>query len=161
MNYKRLGGLAVLFTFLSFPASAAVVSFLVVETGLREDASDTQYASLWEGGLMDVFFDAGHIVTNGPITRMETKPVDLTGEVKDEFEEAVMGGAEFFILGFIEYTIRGGSSVPAGIDVRIYARSGNLIHRQEFPAGTGRDLSEEFRIAQNAGRIMISHIQGR
>ena len=71
MNNKRMGILAVLLILLSFPAFASLVSFMVVETGLSEDISSTQHGSVWEGGLMDAFFDAGFIVTNSPATRVD------------------------------------------------------------------------------------------
>ena len=163
MNYKRLGGLAVLLVILAFPASASMVSFLLVETGLDEDTSNRQYSSLWEGGLMDVFFDAGHIVTNSPIARIKDKPaVDFSGVIKDDFNEAVDGGADYFLLGFLDYKIQAGNAVPTGITLKLYeADSQQLVYEQKFPAGTGKNLDEEYQSAQNAGRIIISHIEDR
>ena len=162
MNYKRIWGLAVLIAFLSFPASADVVSFMVVETGLRERTETTQIASVWEGALMDVFFEAGHIVTNSPITQMDSRPVNFNDSLRNDFEEAVNGGAEYFILGFLEFGHNGGRTAPVGIQVKIYETgSGDLIYEQGFPAGTGRSLNDEYRLAQDTGRIIISNIRGR
>lgn len=163
MNHKRLWILAALLVLLVFPASASMVSFLLVETGLNEDAPGVQYTSLWEGGLMAAFFDAGHIVTNSPIARMEKKPpADLSGQAASDIDEAALGGAEYFVLGFLEYQFNGVTPVPVGMALKIYeAGSRRLIYEQRFTAGSGKNLNEEYQFAQNAGRILISHIKDR
>lgn len=163
MKARYLGSLAVLLVLLAFPASASTVSFLLIETGINDEAPNTQYTSLWEGGLMAAFFDAGHIVTNSPITRMEKKPSqDLSGYVAEDFAEAAEGGAEYFILGYLEYKLDGLKPVPVGIAVKVYMTdSKKLIHELGFPAGTGRNLGEEYQLAQNAGRSIISHMTER
>jgi hypothetical protein len=157
MNYKRLGSMAVLLLLLVFPASASMVSFLVVETGLNEEAS-TQYGSLWEGGLMEVFFDAGHIVTNCPIARMEKRPAeDLSGYIEVDFYEATRGGAEYFILGFLEFQNK---SVPSVMVIKVYStNTEKLVFERSFPAGTGRNLGEEYQIAKNAGQVIVSNMR--
>jgi len=163
MFYKRLGGMAVLFMLMAFPVSASMVSLLIVETGVNEGVTSGRYSSLWEGGLMAAFFDAGHIVTNSPITRMEKKPGrDLSGIVEADFEEAVRGGADFFILGFLEYENRGDSAIPVGIALRLYSsNSRKLVYEHNLPAGTGKNLDEEYKYAQNAGRLLIPHLKDR
>jgi len=157
MNNKRLVSMAVLFLLLLFPASASTVSFLVVETGLGEKTI-TQYGSLWEAGLMEVFFDAGHIVTNSPIARMEKRPAeDLSGSIELGFNEARVGGADYFILGFLEFR---DSSVPNAMIIKIYSTNAEkLIFERSFPAGNGRNLGEEYQIAKNAGQIVVSNIK--
>ena len=162
MNYKLLWCI-VLLVVLIFPASASMVSFLVVETGLNEGIPVTQFGTLWEGGLMASFFDAGHIVTNSPILRMLEKPEqDLTGSVRNDFNDAITGGAEYFILGFLNYNLQGGTSNPVDILVKIYRTdSQELIYEQNFPAGRGRNQNEEYQFALNAGRIIISQIKDR
>ena len=163
MFYKRLAGMAVLFVLLAFPVSASMVSFLLVETGLNDDIPSGQYASVWEGGLMDAFFDGGHIVTNSPVARMKDKPKEaLSGLVKDDLDEAVNGGAEYFLLGFLDYQVQAGKAIPTGIVLKLYqADSQKLVYEQKFPAGTGKNLDEEYQFAQNAGRIFTSHIEDR
>ena len=161
MNYKRLGSLALLLIILAFPASASMVSLLLIETGLSERVPRAQYSSVWEGGLMEAFFDAGYIVTNSPVLRMENKPSrDLSSFMEHDLDQAILGGAEYFIIGFLEYQFRGGRPVPISAEFKIYTtNSQKLIHEQSFPAGTGRNLDEEYRLAHNAGRIIISHIR--
>ena len=161
MSYKRLVSIAALLVILAFPASASMVSFLLVETGIDERASSGQYSSLWEGGLMEAFFDAGHIVTNSPIARMVQKPNrDLSGIIEDDFNEAVIGGADYFVLGYLEYNTGGGAVVPFRIVLKLFdSNSRQLIFEQNFPAGTGRNFNEEFQLAQDAGRTIISRIK--
>jgi len=159
MNNKRLVSAAVLFLLLVFPASASMVSFLVVETGLNEE-TQTQYGSLWEGGLMDVFFDAGHIVTNYPIARMEERPAeDLSGHIEVDFYEASRGGADYFVLAFLEFQSKE-ASVPNAVIIKIYnTNTEKLIFERNFSAGTGKNLGEEYQIAKNAGQVIVSNIK--
>jgi len=163
MFYKRLGSTAVLLMLLVFPVSASMVSILVVETGVNERVSTGQFSSIWEGGLMAAFFDAGHIVTNSPIERMERRPgPNLNGRLMENFHEAINGGADYFVLGLIEYNTREGNALPVGIVLQLFdSMSGRMIYEQRFPAVTGRSNNEEFQIAQNAGRVIISQIRGR
>ena len=158
MTHKRIAGMAALLVLLAFPVSASMVSFLLVETGLGEEAPNTQYSSLWEGGLMAAFFDAGHIVTNSPIARMAVKPDhDFASYIEDDFNEAADGGAEYFILGFLDYQNQG--MVPAGITLKLYTIDSQvLIFEEYFPAGRG-NLSEELQLARNAGLTIISQIR--
>ena len=160
---KRLGIITVMVMLLVFPVSAAMVSFQLVETGLDQDAATGEYSRLWESGLMSVFFDAGYIVTSGPITRVETVSESyLNGFLEVTLTEAFEGGADYFVLGFITYSNQRGRALPVAIDLRIYdSNSRQQIHRQSFPAGTGRNNGEELQLAQSAGMIVISHIEGR
>ena len=163
MNYKLLWCITVMMAVLIFPASASLVSFLVVETGINEEIPSTEYGDLWEGGLMAGFFDAGHIVTNSPIMRMEQKPSQiLTGDVKADFDEAATGGANFFILCFLDHQIQGRRAVPVDITIQTYRTdTQELIFEQSFPVGRGRNNSEEFQLAQSAAGVIVSRIRDR
>ena len=163
MSHKRLLSLAAMVLLFAFPISASMVSFMVVETGLNEEAVSVPYTGIWEGGLMDVFFDAGHIVTNSPSTRIQKRPVrDFIGLLEDDYMEAVSGGAEYFILAYLEFKSSGGRAVPVRVTLKLYKTdSQRLVFEQNFAAGSGKDNNEEYRIAQNAGRIMIPHLKDR
>jgi len=163
MIKKRLFGLAAMFLLLAFPVSAFMVSVLVVETGLSEEASSMPYAGLWEGGLMDAFFDAGHIVTNSPAARMEKKPSQIfTGFLEEDYNDAVSGGAEYFILCFLEYQNRGGVVSPVRMDLKLYKTdSRRLVYEQNFPVGSGKNNDEEFQLAKKAGLTIISQIKDK
>ena len=162
MNKTFFGALVVLLCLITIPASAATVSFMMVETGLREDSVSTRYGSLWEGSLMDAFFNAGHIVTNSPITRMETRPITINTDLQADLDDAYLGGAQYFVLGVLEYIDQPGVPIPSKITIEIYTTgTRELIYRQDFAAGAGRTMTEEDRIAQEAGRITVSQIQNR
>jgi len=163
MVHKRLFGLAAMLMLLAFPVSAFMVSVLVVETGLSEEASSMPYAGIWEGGLMDAFFDAGHIVTNSPAARMEKKPSQVfAGILEEDYKDAVSGGAEYFILGFLEFQNRGGTATPVRMELKLYKTdSRRLVFEQNFPAGSGKDNEEEFQLAKKAGLTIISQLKDK
>ena len=161
MIFKRIGSAAILLLILAFPVSASMVSFLVVETGLEGGNVGSQYSSLWEGGLMAAFFDAGHIVTNYPVIQMKNRPEnDISGVIENEFNEAASGGSDYFILGFLEYKNLGGVITPVGMTLKLYSTSPKeLLYEQIFPAGKGKSLNEEYQFAQNAGFVLASNIK--
>jgi hypothetical protein len=91
---------------------------------------------------------------------MEKRPAeDLTSHIEADFHEAAAGGAEYFIIGFLEFQNKNGA-VPSAMTVKIYStNTKELIFEQSFPAGTGRNMGEEYKIAQDAGRIIVSKIR--
>ena len=111
---------------------------------------------------MAAFFNAGYIVTNSPIAQMEKKPeVDLTGPVEDDFDEAVRGGVDYYVLGFLEYQGQGRNAIPAGIILKIYRADSTLIYENEYPAGRTRNLNDEYQTALNTGRDLIPYLWER
>jgi hypothetical protein len=164
MSLKRFLGAVLMFMLLTFSASASTVSFLVVETGLHDGISGPQNSSrLWEEGLMAFFFDSGHIVTNNPILRMDGEQVstEIHGTIVEyEFNEAIMGGAEYVVVGFLEYEVQGNRAVPVKMDIKIYTTiPEELVYEQIFPVG--RNSGEENQLVRNAGRTIISYIKER
>jgi hypothetical protein len=94
---------------------------------------------------------------------MENKPLQqLSGTVKNDFSEALLGGAEYFILCLLNHQVQGRGAIPVDMTIRTY-RTGTeeLIFEQSFPVGRGRNHNEEIQIAQNAGRIIVSQIKDR
>jgi len=163
MDNKRLWGIALLLIFLAFPAFASTVSLLLVETGLSEEFNRTEQTIVWEDGLLSAFFDAGHIVTNSPILRMERRPAqDITGPVKNDLDDALLGGADYFILGYLEYRVIEENAIPFRMAVKIYTTdSQKLVYENNYPAGSGKSNNEEYQYALNAGRSIIPHIKDR
>jgi len=166
MFFKRLGFMAVLLGLLVLPLSASMVSFMVVETGQNPDAINSEYSMLWEDGLMGAFFDAGHIVSNSPILRLN-KPTasdflveELPGEARRDFVEASEGGADYFILAVLEFTTQNGRTRPQLINIRIFTINGcELVYENLFPAGTGVNLQDEAEKARDAARIIAAQIK--
>jgi len=93
--------------FFGFGVEASMVSFYVVETGLLYDGQNksNQHSQRWEGAFLDVFFEAGHIVTNAPIQRLETKPTgDILKAIYFDMKEARDAGSDYVIIARLDYS---------------------------------------------------------
>jgi hypothetical protein len=161
---KRLGAAVLCSVLLTFPLAAATVSFLVIETGLPGlpgESGPGEYSSLWEDGLMGVFFDSGHIVSNGTVLRLEKPPAaDLPDEARADFIEAKDGGAEYFVTALLDYRAVNGTYTPPEVSLRVFSTAtGNMVFARQFPSGPGPDLREEYNRAQAAARAVITYLK--
>jgi hypothetical protein len=168
MNLKNPGIFLVLLylvlsSFIAVPLHASMVSILVVETGLQQESVVNDYSTLWEDGIMGVFFDAGYIVTNGSLIRLSTDQIkEFPDEAQPDFYEASEGGAEYFILVLLEYKNQNGTFKPSGVSLKLYGTSPRrLIYEERFSAGQAADKQEEHARAREAARVLISHIKDR
>jgi hypothetical protein len=148
--------------FIAVPAYGSMVSVLIIETGLGQENIVKDYSTLWEDGIMGVFFEAGYIVTNGSVIRLEKDRVkEFPDEAQADFYEASEGGAEYFILALLEYKNQDGTFRPAGVSLKLYSTNPReLIYAEWFPAGQA-DNQEEYARARDAARVLISHIKDR
>jgi len=106
-----------------FGVEASMISFSVIETGLPPEAGRNQYSVRWENTLLDVFFDAGHIVSNAPIVRLDTKPSgDIMQASAFDIEEAISGGVDFVIFAQLDFS--SGAPAPGEISFFIYRITG-------------------------------------
>lgn len=144
---------------------AATVSFLIIETGLTADSARPESSSLWESGMMDSFFDAGHIVSNAPILRIEhidSNPEEkLPVEAHRDMDEAKLGGADFFVVVLLNYE-NSPLGRPADILVRIFrVASGQMVYETKCGSYNGVKTEEEFQqVKRNAVRI-VPQLKGR
>ncbi|MDR1420106.1 MAG: hypothetical protein LBI86_07020 [Treponema sp.] len=149
MAFKKI---AVLFLLAGLGVSleAAAVSFLVVETGLPPEAGVNTYSSLWENSLLDVFFDAGHIVSNVPTLRLKNKPGgELPDEARDDIAEAAEGGMDFFIVAILEYRSDSETETadikPRQVSLRIFTTSPyRMLFEQLCTEKTNSSMDDEF-----------------
>jgi hypothetical protein len=165
MFLKKTGVAALLVTALAVTAPAATVSFIVIETGIREEIPSPDSSRLWEYALLDVFFDAGHIVSNAPILRVAGKPQQsLPEEAKPSLDEALEGGAEFFVVAALDYqnASQTGSErlQPRNVSLRIFKTMPcRLLYSREYTAqdirGAGKD---EVSNAMNVARAIAAHL---
>jgi len=139
---------------------AATVSILVIETGLPPESGSTPSASVWETGMMDAFFDAGHIVSNAPSMQIAEGPVSggMTSqppEVGREFEEARIGGADFFVLIFLTYSLDNPDS-PGEVCIRVFSVStGNVLYETTSVVRSGGNTDGELvNVKQNAEKVI-------
>jgi hypothetical protein len=151
--------------FLPVPLSGASVSFLVLETGLEEGQGDSRYSSLYESGLLDVFFDAGHIVSNAPILRLSGRPRQtFPEEAMGDLAEAIEGGMEYFILAQLDYAAPPDGEIekPRSISLRIFrVKPYKLIYEQRYDGKALPTMDDEFlEVKQRAGNL-IRHLNDR
>jgi hypothetical protein len=138
-SVKQLFFLTLVFLSLRSPVFAANVSFLVIETGTREGNPVNEASYIWETTLMDEFFEAGHIVSNAPIMSLSRFPDnEIPDEARLSLEEALQGGAGFFILALLDY-----QGTPAGNSTLIKPRavSLRLFRTRPFAFLFGQDYS--------------------
>jgi hypothetical protein len=153
----------VLAGFAAVPAHGSMVSVLIIETGLGQESVVKDYSTLWEDGIMGVFFEAGHIVTNGPVIRLESDHItEFPDEAQADFYEASEGGAEYFVLVLLEYKNQDGTFKPSGVSLKLYSTiPRKLIYQERFSAGQTAGSREEHAQAREAARVLISHIKDR
>jgi hypothetical protein len=162
-NSRRLG--LVLWSLCAMRLGAATVSVLVIETGLPDEAGAGVYSGMWESGLLDVFFDAGHIVSNAPVKRLDQKPGGVfPEEARPEFAEAVEGGADFFILALLDYAAPAGGLIqkPRQVSLRLFqTRPQRLLYEREY-GDTGPGTPDtDYASLKRAARGLIPHLNGR
>jgi hypothetical protein len=142
---------------------AHMISFLMVETGISESSPAAEASSLWENGLMDIFFDAGHIVSNAPVKRISAEGgKKLPDEVQREFNEAAAGGAEFFVLALLDY--QGSFELPELKPQRVVLRlfrikPYQLLGEQQYSGRTTGPVKEELAAAKSTARKIIPYIK--
>ena len=141
------------------PLGAATVSVLVIESGLPPGIGCTPSAEVWESGMMDVFFDAGHIVSNAPCQQIPALVYEVSGTLPlnagSEFDEARLGGSDFFVLVLLNYRGDTGES-PKDVFIRVFrVSSGELLYETKVAGKTWGNIDEEFLDAKtNAGKVI-------
>jgi hypothetical protein len=140
-------------------AEAATVSFLIVETGLSADAGMNPHSGLWESGLLDVFFEAGHIVSNAPVMRLYGPPAgDFPEEAQKELDEALEGGVEYFIIALLDYDASD-SPRPRNISLRVFATNPRkMLYEQRYTDKSSMTLKDEYDNLKKVARSLISHL---
>lgn len=144
------------------PLPAATVSFLVIETGLPRETENNIHSSLWESGLFDVFFDAGHIVSNAPIKRLDAAPrKSFPDEARADLNEAADGGAEYFIIALLDYPQAAANETPKprNISIRVFRISPHkLLHEQRFSDKASANIDEEMTVIKQSVRGLVPYL---
>jgi hypothetical protein len=165
MFSKRLGIGAALAIALGVCAHGSTVSCMVIETGIREEIPTVDSSRLWEYALLDVFFDTGHIVSNAPILRVAEKPEKgLPDAARASLNEALEGGAEFFVVAVLDYQNSpqtGTESLqPRNISLRIFKTTPyRFLYSREYAAHDIRiPGKDEVGSAMNVVRAIATHL---
>jgi hypothetical protein len=147
----------------ALPLSAATVSFLVIESGLDMDAGVNRHSGLWENSLLDVFFESGHIVSNAPVLRLDYIPAEaFPAEARDELDNALEGGVEYFIIALLEYQKQGESAGlgPRQITLRLFTtRPLKLVYEQKYNGFNPRSAREEYENLRKAASALIPRVK--
>jgi len=146
--------------FLNINAAASMVSFYVIETGLPENRLNNEHSIQWENAFMDVFFDAGHIVSNSPIIRFEEKPQgDIFHSADISIMEARNWGIDYIIVAQLDYTSVLHS--PEFITIFIYKVNTNeKVFEGQMDGRTYRSTREEYDGIRNIIRSLTRYITG-
>jgi hypothetical protein len=166
-----------LFAALALPVSAANVNVVVVETGVSGAENTTtgafEASSLWENSFLDVFFEAGHIVSNSPVLRLghlgakdfpgrESPNKEFPPELDIELEDAVAGGAEFFIIALLAYPPGAVDrrAKPEQVSLRIYTtRPYGFVYEGSSSLGAQAQPETEAERAKRLIRGLIPHLK--
>jgi hypothetical protein len=163
MNYLR--GVFVLVCVLSAGSLPAhTISFIVGETGLSPENPKIEASNRWETGLMDAFFEAGHIVSNAPILRVaDPAHEELPPEFRRDFFDAREGGVEYLILALLEYqgfTGTSGRLRPARVSLRLFRVSPyQFVIEEQFPRPGRNPDPDDLINARQAARMMLNQLK--
>jgi hypothetical protein len=147
------------------PVSAYTVSFIVVETGLPEEQGVCEYSTLWETGLLDVFFDAGHIVSNAPVLRLNKPSAkQFPDEAAGRLNEANAGGADYLVLALLDYqgsgTPRTTNPKPNQVSLRLFKTTPfRFIGEEKFTESRKPEPGEDFISAKQAAVKMLPYLK--
>jgi len=152
VKYRILTGL-LMGIFAAPVLCAANISVLVMESGENRESAEARYPVLWENGLLEIFFDAGHIVTNSPKVQIDGKfEDDFPAEAKKEFDNAREVGMDYFLVALIDYS----TSV---VVMRLFdIRSTKKVLEQKYKASTFRNSKDEYDKIKAAIRVMAAQL---
>ncbi|MDR1025641.1 MAG: hypothetical protein LBL56_07935 [Treponema sp.] len=177
-----------LFAVLNTPVFAASLYILVAETG--SGAGEGRFSQdnpgqavgfdssfLWESCLMEVFFEAGHIVSNSPVLGLgrsinmpgrESPGMEFSGELRTDLAEARSGMADYFILALLSYPAAADRKTrPEQVSLRIYSlepyrfvyeETGFLVPAAERGSAAPAQPVNEAEQARRLIRGLISHL---
>jgi hypothetical protein len=150
-----------LFIFCVLPAGAANVSFLVLESG--QGITSNQYSTLWENAVYEVFFDAGHIVSNALKIQIPQRPDDnMPSEAARDYSDARQTGMDFFVVVIINYPERKGTGParPESVTLRLFStRSEQMIYEQFYTdISASRNPKDEYDSIKRAVRELLEHL---
>ncbi|MDR2209997.1 MAG: hypothetical protein LBO65_00815 [Spirochaetaceae bacterium] len=140
----------------------ATVSVLIIETGLPSGTGRTESASVWESGIMDALFDAGHIVSNAPILRLPAAPdSEIPSQARRDFDEARLGGADFFVMVFLSYPEEDPEH-PREVRMKVFSvSSGKLLYESSVAAKPWENSEKEFTDAKISAKRLIPQLAHR
>jgi len=155
---KKIPAVCIMGILLVFSVEATMVSFMVIETGVQEERRN-QSSDHWENGLLDVFFDAGYIVSNFPMMRFDiATPEYIQMMITDDIEDAKDGGSEYFIMVQLDYS--SGEKTPGEISLILYRINPyNKMYERQIPGKTYRTDRDEINDVRNIVTGLVSQLR--
>lgn len=137
------------------------VSIIIVETGIPEEAPAIEGSLIWESGLMDVFFEHGHIVSNAPMVRLRAEQANpYPSEQLLNIDEVREGGSAYYILAVLNYMgTYERTSIPSSISLRVVQLYPNKILFEIQVDGTKKNVRNELEYAKQAAEAMIPYVK--
>jgi hypothetical protein len=127
----------------------------VLETGAAAAAAKGP-AGLWEEGIMEVFFNDGHIISNAKTRKITTFPKqEFPEEALRDFQEADEGGSEFFIVALLSYgdKVAGRNPVPESVTLRLYnVNPYQFLTEKIIEEKSDTPVEDALNIARNCAR---------
>ena len=158
VNIKVLLFTLIFGLFICFSAWGSMVSFYIVEAGLDENNENARQGIVWENAFLDVFFEAGHIVSNAPILRMRTIPQgDLLRTVAYDVLDDRGGGIEFVIIALLDYG--NNAMTPRNVVFYVYnAMTREKVLEREIQGRAYRNSREEFDDIKSMARGLVPYV---
>jgi len=130
----------------------ATVSCLVIETGSPSGGPRSQYSTMWENNMMDVFFETGHIVSNGRMVRLAQKPEDnFPAEAAGDFREAKENGMDYFLVAIIEQN--------KTVSLRLFSTKSRDMIKEQVYSDKPRNAKEENDSVKRAIGLIAAQIK--
>jgi len=156
MQRKKYAMQGLLFCVIAIsPLRAATVSFLVMEVGVPTEAPASEQSIMWENGLLDVFFEAGHIVSNSPIMRVAQRPGEgFPDEAERDFEFAKEGMMQYFVIAIVNHP------TPYNVSLRLFRTdSQQMIIERQYTGRTYRSKREEIEAIREEIQLLMARIR--
>ncbi|MCL2276766.1 MAG: hypothetical protein FWC21_02595 [Treponema sp.] len=156
---KGLLFMVILLLFLSAKIFASTVIINIIETGIPENRSVSEYTEIWEDAFMDVFFESGLIISNDSILRFETKPlINIFEYVVYDISEISKWGIDFIIITQLDYI--GNIRQPSEINFIIYkVRTNEIVMERMIEGKTYRSTREGLDDIKSIVRGLVPYIR--
>jgi hypothetical protein len=153
------------------PLFCANISILVIEAGMHDGKPlrGGEMTTLWENGIMDVFFESGHVVTNAQSFALKEKTAgELPGTIQRYISDAEDAGVDYFILACITYEKADDanpaveSAKPAGIEFSLFhirPRKRIWLEHIDFGGKAYFGAEQHIRVRRTA-RSLLVHLGG-
>jgi hypothetical protein len=109
---------------------------------------------------MDVFFEAGHIVSNAPIMHIVERPESSFPEENSAaIQQAYAGGAEYLVIAILDYEGVTKPARPRVVSLRLFHLYPYKLLFEEIYSNSGQTpMSEEISHAKRTAQMIIPHI---